>query len=62
MIKKGMMMPMLLPRPTATPSKIEGELSRIGTMCRSRKKRADASVDIANNTIVAAKSFFLRYL
>ena len=51
-------MPMLLPRPTATPSKIEGELSRIGTMCRSRKKRADASLGIEDDNTFARKGFF----
>ncbi len=58
MIKKGMMMPILLPRPTATPSKIEGELSRAGTMYRSRKYCADASLGIKNDNTFARKGFF----
>ena len=52
----------LLPRPTATPSKIEGELSRIGTMCRGRKKRADESLGIENDNTFARKDFFLKYI
>ena len=62
MIKKGMMKPILLPRPTATPSKIEGEFARIGTMCRSRKYCADASLGIENDNTFARKGFFLRYI
>ena len=48
----------LLPRPTATPSKIEGELSRIGTMCRSRKYCADASLGIGMTAPLQEKAFF----
>ncbi len=39
-------------------SVLEGELSRIGTMCRSRKKRADASLGIGDDNTFARKVFF----
>jgi len=55
-------MPVLLPRPSGTPSKTEGEFPRAGTVCRGRKQCANESVDIANIKALAAKSFFLRYL
>ena len=45
-----------------SPSKIERELSRIGTMCRGRKKRADESLGIENDNTFARKDFFLRYI
>jgi len=45
-----------------SPSVLEGELSRIGTMCRGRKYCADASLGIENDNTFARKGFFLRYI
>jgi len=58
MIKKGMMIFDITTPPNGTPSETEGELSRIGTMCRSRKKRADASLGIGDDNTFARKGFF----
>ena len=41
-----------------SPSKIEGEFSGYGTSCRSRKKRADASLGIGDDNTFARKGFF----
>ncbi|MBR4638128.1 MAG: hypothetical protein IKO81_05720, partial [Bacteroidales bacterium] len=55
---QGILMSILLPRPSGTPSTIEGEFARTGTACRSRKWRANESVGIANSKVWAANAFF----
>jgi len=48
----------LLPRPTATPSKTEGELSRIGTQCRAGKSVRTRVSASRMTTPLQEKTFF----